>query len=119
MGYYTSYTLSVVEGGDEQQLIKEFREFSDGANYAIDEDGDCQDSCKWYDSNSDLIKFSKTRPDAIFCLEGEGEESGDVWKLYVKAGHHQECRAKMVFPEFDKGKLLAEIRDAKIDKVIE
>ena len=119
MGYYTSYTLSVIEGGDEEQLISEFRKESDGAKYALDEDGDTNESCKWYDSNTDLIKFSKKYPDAIFCLEGEGEESGDNWKLYVKAGHYQECRAKIVFPEFDKAKLLADIRDSKIDKVIE
>lgn len=119
MGYYTSYKLSVLEGGDEEQLIKEFREDSDGAEYAIDEDGYTNESCKWYDSKSDLLKFSVKRPEAIFCLEGEGEENGDVWKLYVKDGHFQECRAKMVFPEFDRAKLLADVRNSKIDKVIE
>lgn len=119
MGYYTSYQLRVLEGGDESELINEFRKESDGAAYAIDEDGDTNESCKWYDSNQDLINFSKKHPDAIFCLEGEGEESGDVWKLYVKDGHYQECRATMVFPEFDKAKLLADIRDSKIDKIIQ
>ena len=119
MGYYTSYTLSVIEGGDEEQLISEFRKESAGARYAVDEYGDSNDSCKWYESNTDLINFSKKHPNAIFCLEGDGEDSDDNWKLYVKDGHTQECRAKMVFPEFDKGKLLAEIRESKINKVIE
>lgn len=125
MGYYTSYKLSVLEGGDEEQLISEFRSESDGARYALDEDGDTNESCKWYDSNSDLIKFSKKHPDTIFCLEGEGEESGDNWKLYVKDGHSQKCRARLVcrewchYDEFDKAKLLADIRNSKIDKVIE
>lgn len=117
MGYYTTYNLSMVEG--DEKLINEFRNFSESAKYAINEWGDGEESCKWYDSNEELVKFSKLHPEAIFCLEGEGEENGDSWKLYVKDGHYQECRAKLVFPEFDKGKLLAEIRDAKIDKVIE
>lgn len=119
MGYYTSYTLSILEGGDEEQLIPEFRKDSEGAMYAIDEYGDTNESCKWYDSKSDLIEFSKKHPDVIFCLEGEGEESDDKWKLYVKEGFTQECRAIIVFHEFDKSKLLSDIRDSKIEKIIE
>lgn len=119
MGYYTSYTLSVLEGGDEKELISEFIKDSDGAMYAIDEYGDTLESCKWYDSNSDLIEFSKKHPDVIFCLEGDGEDREDSWKLYVKEGKSQECRAKLVFPEFDKNKLLSDIRDSKIKKIIE
>jgi len=116
MGYYTSYNLSMIEG--DEKLINEFRDFSENAKYAIDEDGECQDSCKWYTSNEELIKFSKTKPDAIFMLSGEGEENGDAWRLYVKDGHSQECRAEMIYPEFDRGKLLSEIRDKKIDNVL-
>jgi hypothetical protein len=117
MGYYTSYKLSMVEGDDE--LINIFRKECDGANYALDEWGDSNDSCKWYDSKKDIIEFSKKYTDAIFLLEGEGEENGDLWKLYVKDGHTQECKAKMVYPEFDKSKLLADIRESKINKVLE
>lgn len=119
MGYYTNYNLSILEGGDHDELIKEFRKYSDNANYAIDEDGCSNESCKWYESNSELMLFSKNYPDAIFCLEGHGEENGDIWKLHVKDGHSQICKAQLVFPEFDKAKLLADIRESKIDKVIE
>lgn len=116
MGYYTRFSLSIIEGDDN--LINEFRNFSENAKYTIDEDGDSEESSKWYSYHEDITKFSKTKPDAIFCLEGEGEESGDNWKLYVKDGHSQECRAELVYPEFDKGKLLSEIRDKKIDNVL-
>jgi len=85
MGYYTSYTLSILEGDDEEQLIPEFRKDSVGARYAIDEYGDTNESCKWCDSKSDLIEFSKKHPGAIFCLEAEGEEkSDDKWKYMLK-----------------------------------
>jgi hypothetical protein len=100
--------------GDEKS-INEFREFSENDKYAIDENGECH---KWYSHQEEIIKFSKTKPDVIFMLSGEGEESGDAWRIYVKDGHTQECNAEMVYPEFDKGKLLSEIRDKKIDNVL-
>jgi hypothetical protein len=117
MGYYTRYSLSIIEGDDN--LINELRSESEGAKYAIDEDGDTNEECKWYDYTDDLIKFSKKHPDAIFCLSGEGEESRDMWNTYFKDGHKQVCKARIVYDEFDKAKLLADIRDSKINKVIE
>lgn len=115
MGYYTQYTLSILEGEDE--MINEFRKECEGANYALDEEGCSNDSCKWYDSDKDLIAFSKKHPKVLFLLEGVGEESGDEWKLYVQDGHTQRCKGVMTFPEFDKAKLLAEIRDSKLKSI--
>jgi hypothetical protein len=46
MGYYTRYSLEVVKGN--ASLIAEFVEENEGAAYAIDEDGDSLESCKWY-----------------------------------------------------------------------
>lgn len=129
-GYYSSYKLSVLEGGNEKELIKQFRNECVDAKYALDENGFTNRHSKWYSSRSDLVSFSTKHPDVIFCLEGDGEETGrhknvnidsfacDMWKLYVKNGHSQECRASIKFPEFDKGKLLAEIRNSKINKII-
>lgn len=65
-----------------------------------------EDSCKWYDSNEDMKKFSKKFPGTIFVLSGEGEESGDIWKKYYKAGKVQECKAKITFDEYDENKLI-------------
>ncbi len=119
MGYYTAYNLNVLEGGDEFEIIAEFRKYSESAKYALDEEGCCDETCKWYNHETELVSFSKKYPDAIFQLQGEGEENGDAWKLYVKDGHSQLCKARLVYDEFDKGKLLADIRNSKIDKVIE
>ena len=117
MGYYTSFKFKVIEG--DESLIKEFRKENENAKYAVDEYGDTNDSCKWYDCEKDIVSFSIKHPKIIFMLEGEGEESGDIWKLYVQDGHVQNCRAKIVFPEFDKAKLQADIRESKINKVID
>src|ERR1035437_2957137 len=114
MGYYTSYILSIIEG--DENLIEEFRKESEGSNYAIDKYGDTNESCKWYDSTKDIIEFSLKHPKTLFLLEGAGEDTGDEWKLYVQEGPTQQCRGKMVFPEFDKAKLLSNIRESKINK---
>lgn len=117
MGYYTQYGLSIQQGGDDT-LIKQFRAESEGANYAIDDDGSCNDSCKWYDHEKDLKEFSLKHPNVLFKLEGTGEDNGDAWELFVQGGLSQVCRGRLVFDKFDHAKLLAEIRESKIDKVI-
>ena len=116
MGYYTQYELSIQRGPDD--LIKELRAEYEGANYAFDDDGVSQDMCKWYDHEKDLKAFSIKHPQALFKLEGVGEESGDNWQLYVQDGLCQRCVGRIVFDEFDYDKLLADIRESKIDKIV-
>jgi len=103
MGYYTRYTLEIINGSED--LIEEFRNQNDSARYAIDEFGNTIQECKWYSSNDELIKFSLNHPDVLFKLSGEGEESGDIWDLYVKNGKSQLCVAEIVRPPFDPEKL--------------
>ena len=50
---------------------------------------------------SDLIKFSKKYPHALFQLTGEGEESEDIWIFYVRDGKSFKSKAKIVFESFD------------------
>jgi hypothetical protein len=89
-----------------KMVINELRNFSEGANYAFDEKGSTQDGCKWYDHDDDFLKFSKSFPDWLFILKGEGEESGDVWKKYYLNGKKQEAKAKISFDDFDEKKLV-------------
>jgi hypothetical protein len=106
MGYYTSYKLKELTGQDH--LVGEFvREDGDKGYqaYALHEDGESGESCKWYDHEDFLKKFSLKHPKALFELSGEGEESGDVWKKYSQNGKVQTCKAVITFPEFDKKKL--------------
>jgi hypothetical protein len=63
------------------------------------------DSCKWYDHESDMALFSKKYPESLFVLKGEGEESGDIWIKYFLNGKMQRAEAKITFEEFDESKL--------------
>jgi hypothetical protein len=64
------------------------------------------DDCKWYDHDKDMREISKKYPETIFILEGEGEESGDIWKKYYLNGKCQVAKAEVIIPEFDETKLV-------------
>lgn len=55
----------------------------------------------WYDHEEQMKFFSLKYPDILFTLHGEGEDSGDVWMKYFKAGKMQVAKAKITFDEFD------------------
>lgn len=96
MGYYTYFNL-VVENEDKfskEELIKASRALAeitdivepsyikDDTNYPF-----CwvsEDSMKWYDFESDMMKLGELFPEMIFVLYGEGEEKDDIWRLYIK-----------------------------------
>lgn len=99
MGYYTRHELVVVVG--DNSLIEEFRGSCEGASYAISENGDGEESCKWYDHAADMKKFSILHPEALFKLSGECEESGDIWREYYQNGKMQLCKANITFADFD------------------
>lgn len=64
-----------------------------------------ESECKWYEHEEDMKKVSKEYPETIFVLEGDGEESGDIWKKYFMNGKMQSCKAIMTFENFDESKL--------------
>jgi len=104
MGYITRYELSVKNGNTD--LISKFVTENDNASYALDENGDSNESCKWYDHEKELKAFSLKHPDALFELKGEGEESGDIWIKYIRNGKCQTCKAKLLFEDYDESKLI-------------
>lgn len=103
MGYYTSYTLCVLNGNEN--IISKLREENEDAMYAIDENGVSLCMAKWYKHEEALKSFSKRNPDILFKIEGEGEENGDLWVKYIKNGKVQVCYAKISFDEYDESKL--------------
>lgn len=104
MGYYTRYQLRIQEG--DPNLIVDFREENEHVQYAIDNNGNCQEECKWYDSDKDMEAFSKKHPNTLFLLEGEGEESGDIWKQYWRNGKVQTVQGVIIFEPFDESKMI-------------
>jgi len=99
MGYYTRHELEVIEGDNE--LISELRNSSECASYAIYDNGKESGECKWYRHEDELRNLSKKHPQALFKLIGEGEDSGDIWIEYYRAGKMQRCAAKITFDKFD------------------
>ena len=97
MGYYTTYSLSVLSGDDtinhQKQIIEQFP------------DADFEMETKWYDSDANMKEYSLQYPETVFLLEGEGEENDDVWKKNFKNGKMQECYAIITFDEYDETKL--------------
>ena len=121
MGYETRYRLEVetvkvmkeVKGIDSNGkpatiFVEEYidpekiqREISDLSGYQYL----WSDMCKWYDHEKDMRTISKKYKGVLMKLEGEGEESGDLWVKYFKNGKMQECRARIEFDPFDETKL--------------
>ena len=100
MGYYTRFELEEVSGDINYNLDYEV-EISNATDYSH-----CfEDSIKWYDFEEDMKSFSKNHPNTIFCIKGEGEESGDIWKAYFKNGKMFKTKAVLVFEEFTEEKL--------------
>lgn len=95
MGYYTAYEIEMMPD------LPEVREALDDTDFAFA----FEDSCKWYDHESDMRVFSEQFPDVLFTLTGEGEEAGDLWRKYFKAGRMQSCYANITYDPFDESKL--------------
>ena len=102
MGYYTTYTLRTTRGCDNQEEIEE--KLQEISGYSIKFGWD--DPYKWYTHEQDMKELSKIYPETTFLLEGQGEESEDIWRKYFKNGKMQVCKAKIVFPAFDESKLV-------------
>lgn len=60
---------------------------------------------KWYDSIDDLLKVSKAVPEALIQVDGEGEESGDIWRSYYRGGKMQKANVEITYEDFDETKL--------------
>jgi hypothetical protein len=63
------------------------------------------DLCNRYEYIDDMKKLTASVPTVLFTLEGEGEESGDLWVAYFKGGKSQTCFARIEFDPYDESKL--------------
>jgi hypothetical protein len=101
MGYYTSFTLKYTGDLDRQTLVTELEKITPYTWY----DDLILPDVKWYDYQTHMKLISKKYPDILFILDGEGEESGDIWRQYFKNGLSKFDRAELSFPEFDESQL--------------
>lgn len=97
MGYYTKYTLksepNILNTPEFKGKFKELTGNNFNSLFA--------DSCTWYKHDEDMLKVSKEFDKTLFMLDGEGEESGDIWRTYYFNGKMQECKAFITYEEFD------------------
>ena len=96
MGYDTNYSLSILSG---DRSIDYEEEISEEFGIWFNED------IKWYGHERDMNAFSTKYPDVVFQLEGDGEESGDMWKRFFKNGKSQRIEPKLVWGVFNESKL--------------
>lgn len=90
MGYYTRYELVV----DDCEKHKKEIELLVSDNYLFG------DPSTWYEHEKDMREHSLKYPNLLFRLNGQGEESGDIWIEYYKNGKMQKAVAKLMFDKF-------------------
>ena len=64
------------------------------------------DSMKWYDHKSDMLKLSIQYSKYLFILDGNGEESGDIWREFYWNGLFYRWDADIQRPDFDATQLM-------------
>jgi hypothetical protein len=108
MGYYTKFRIAVDNAQGDIDYDMQVAHFDgDDEAYVTDFIGfnPFDDSCKWYDYDIDMRRLSKKHPFVIFTLDGEGEESGDIWRNYYYFGKCQSEKVKIEFAPFSMDKL--------------
>lgn len=119
MGYQTRYRLEYTGqeaakescphcGGTGALIIADpveraLKEPGEASKHPIDDN--FGEEVKWYDHEEDMKAFSRKFPAVLFTLNGEGEESGDVWVKYFKNGKMQASKAEIKLAAFDPAKL--------------
>lgn len=106
MGYYSNFDLEIVSNLeiDVLEIIKDFRNTYDYAEYALNENGDSEQDAKWYDYQSELTDFSKKYPHCLFIMTILGED-GYEHKCYAQNGKTYGVDMVKYYPPFDPDKL--------------
>ena len=112
MGYRTYYTLSILDLDGQTELtedvsnsiIKKLRMSCEDLEFAVCENGSSNGDCKWYEHDRDMTELSKQFPNVIFQLDGNGEESEDIWTSWYHDGKIQGGHVKIIYPEFSPDK---------------
>lgn len=105
MGYYTEYELNIECNGESIEDIVNYIKTHEVMNYALyiphswdkcDTSLFCgiNESCKWYDHDTDMVVMSARFPRAMFILEGQGEDYEDGWQTWYEGGEIKGNRSK-------------------------
>ena len=102
MAYNTYYKLSIVP---DNPVVWRTLFMIEEAGFALTSSGASNNQCSWYEHEKDLKNLSAQFPDQLFTLKGEGDEAGDIWVKYFKAGKMQISKALIVIEPFHPSKL--------------
>ena len=95
MGYRWHATMTA-----PPELIAEFLNDCENARYKIEPNGSAGESeGSWYEVDADFAAFSKLHPGVPMSILGEGEEPGDIFRIYARGGKVERIAAKVVHPD--------------------
>lgn len=111
MGYYTEYSLRVLDypnyvSYNVKDLINPQEAFvkfmkSKIVNYS----SPFNEGIKWPDHKEEMCEFSKILPEVVYVLEGKGEDDDDLWREYYRNGKMYKEMAKITYEPFSANKL--------------
>ena len=83
MGYYTVFSLRM-EGPEEaiNKANEEMLSWNDGYIESLITNGVAE--LKWYEWEDEMKLVAEHNPDVLFILEGDGEDSDDMWQWRAK-----------------------------------
>lgn len=98
MGYATRFELQVIQGDKaiHEILKKETKETFSELFCAVNENGEVNERCKWYEHEEDMVSLSLKNPGVLFCLSGEGESARDIWKSILKMEKCKKLRLRLL-----------------------
>lgn len=109
MGYTTYFTVSRNDGEpftpEQLEALDQLNVFDNETEEGNDRVVALEGAARWYDCNDYMKELSKLFPETVFKLHGEGEQNDDLWDAYFKNGKWQECRADIIYPDYDEEKL--------------
>lgn len=97
MGYYSNFSFNRLEGPEDKYnaLLKDV----DDLLNSRDDAASCESFCaKWYSCESDMRSFAAKYPNLTVQLDVSGEESDDLWRLFISNGKSHVFRAQL--PDF-------------------
>lgn len=115
MGYYTYYSLRSTNKPIPRAVKVEIVKYLNSLMEIYEEDDpyfkhilECYDpiyefiereDMKWYECHEHMEELGKKFPEYCFCLEGHGEERGDIWRLYVWCDKYKHCPGRIYFED--------------------
>lgn len=102
MGYYSNFKVSIEKDAkvDIEEVAQNLESISDYRFKIVDSNKmESTDQIKWYDCQEDMLRLAEKYPTITFLVEVEGEESGDLWRLYVRGKEKLRVKPAIVWPE--------------------